>query len=53
MKKDKPIVIQQDPGKKARRAARAVVGAVKPSTPIPPRTQRKPKHKRPPDADIE
>lgn len=53
MKKQKPIQVPQNQGKKARRQARIVVGSVRPSSPIPPKATKPPKHKRPPGEEID
>ena len=48
--KKKPLIVEikNDAGKKARREARAVVGAPKPSRPLADRTTpKKPKYKKP------
>lgn len=53
MKKQKPIEVKLDQGKKARRLARHAVGPVRPTQPILPAKKKPPKHKTPPGADVD
>jgi hypothetical protein len=47
MRKEKPIVVPADLGKRLKRHARIILGTVKPARVITPKTLRPPKYKKP------